>query len=135
MISYLRQILHLLGVERRKLPLMVLLFLASSMLDIAGLGLIGPFVTLVVDPTTLDISFSQLMSALGLWSEPQAQLLAFGIALIVIFMSKTILGVFIQSIIIRFSQSQQLRLRVDLMRHYQALPYTEYLHRNSSEYI
>lgn len=135
MISYLGQIRHLLGLERRKLPLMVLLFLVSSMLDIAGLGLIGPFVTVVVDPATLDISFSQLMSALGLWSEPQAQLLAFGIALVVIFVSKTILGIFIQSIIIRFSQGQQLRLRVDLMRHYQALPYTEYLHRNSSEYI
>jgi len=42
MIQYLKEILHLLGNERRKLPIMALFFVGLSLVELAGLGLIGP---------------------------------------------------------------------------------------------
>jgi len=46
-LQYLYEILTLLGDDRRKLPALVLLFLGASMLDLAGLGLIAPYIALV----------------------------------------------------------------------------------------
>jgi len=43
----LHEILTLLGDDRRKIPKLVLLFLGASMLDLAGLGLIAPYIALV----------------------------------------------------------------------------------------
>ena len=51
--KYLREILTLLGEDRRKLPALVVLFLGVSLLDLAGLGLIAPYITLVMKPEAL----------------------------------------------------------------------------------
>ena len=40
--SYIKEIFDLLGKDRRKLFWMLFLFLTASLLDLAGLGLIGP---------------------------------------------------------------------------------------------
>ena len=50
-------------------------------------------------------------------------------------MIKTIVAIGVNYMIVSFSQQQQVRLRTFLMQSYQSLPYTEYLCRNSSEYI
>ena len=52
-----------------------------------------------------------------------------------IFFGKALGNLWIQYKITQFSQRQQVRLRTNLMRAYQRLPYQEYLSRNSSEYI
>ena len=52
-LQYLREILTLLGEDRRMLPALVVLFLGVSLLDLAGLGLIAPYITLVMKPETL----------------------------------------------------------------------------------
>jgi hypothetical protein len=52
-LQYLREILTLLGEDRRKLPALVVLFLGVSLLDLAGLGLIAPYIGLVMKPEAL----------------------------------------------------------------------------------
>jgi len=46
-LQYLHEILTLVGADQRKLPALVVLFLGASMLDLAGLGLIAPYIALV----------------------------------------------------------------------------------------
>ena len=46
-LQYLHEILTLLGDDRQKIPALILLFLGASMLDLAGLGLIAPYIALV----------------------------------------------------------------------------------------
>ena len=58
-----------------------------------------------------------------------------GIGLIVIFLIKSVAAIWINWTIIGFSLNQQVRLSAYLMHSYQKMPYTEYLRRNSSEYI
>ena len=65
--QYLYEILTLLNEDRRKLPAMVLLFLGVALLDIAGLGLIAPYIALVIQPgQPTDGRIGQIMAMLNL---------------------------------------------------------------------
>jgi ABC-type multidrug transport system fused ATPase/permease subunit len=133
--QYLQDIFLLLGEDRRKLPGLVLLFLVSSLLDLMGIGLIGPYIALVIDPRELDGRLGDVIAALGLPRELQAALILIGMGLLGVFLLKAITAIWVQRSILRFSQNQLVRLQSTLMRSYQALPYTEFLQRNSSEYV
>jgi ABC-type multidrug transport system fused ATPase/permease subunit len=136
MLLYIKQILVLLDTDRRKLPWLVLLFVASSMLDLLGLGLIGPYTVLVVDQDSATQGFfSELSESIGLSLGPDSILLFFGFALLLIFFFKLVTGIAIQRKILQFSARQRLRLQCYLLNAYQFMPYTEYLRRNSSAYI
>jgi ATP-binding cassette, subfamily B, bacterial PglK len=135
--QYFKESLYLLGTERRKLPGLVSLFLSISMLELVGLGLIIPYVSLAINTETAMNGFlAPLFQYFELWSSDSDLILTFlGLALIGIFFIKFVTSIWVNLKIIKFGQKQQVRLRSILMNAYQQLPYTEYLLRNSSEYI
>ncbi len=135
MIKYLRKIYYLLGDSQKKIPIMILLFVFSSLLDLAGLSLIAPYIALALDASTLDGVFGQIVVRIGLPQEKESLLIILSLVLLGVFLIKTISAILINVIIITFSQSQEVRLRNLLMKSYQSLPYIKYLNRNSSEYI
>ncbi len=135
-LQYLREILTLLGEDRRKLPALVLLFLGASLLDLAGLGLIAPYIALVMKPEALvGGQLGELMSSLIGPTDREALLLGLSGLLVVIFFGKAIVALSINNVIIGFAQDQQTHLRSRLMHAYQHLPYSVYLQRNSAEYV
>ncbi len=101
MFSYLREIFSLLGEDRRKLPLLIFLFICTSILDIAGLGLIGPYIGILVNSLSLDGRLGYILSFLGFNLEPQSLLITLGIALFFIFLLKSISGILIHWLIIK----------------------------------
>ena len=135
-LQYLHEILTLLGDDRRKLPALVVLFLGASMLDLAGLGLIAPYIALVMNPASAGAgSLGDLFQWVGLDTTAETMLLSLGGGLVLVFLGKVFGNLWIQYKITTFSQRQQVRLRTNLMRAYQGLPYRVYLSRNSSEYV
>lgn len=132
---YLNELITLLGDSKRRLPWMLALFLGSSILDLVGLSLVVPYVSLVLDRRALDGVLGKIVGYLGFPKEQEFLLTYLGVGLVAVFLFKTVAGIWINRSIIRFSQDQQIRLRASLMAAYQNLPYTEYLRRNSSEYI
>lgn len=135
MLKYLNEILVLLGTDRWRLPGILLLFLVASLLDLAGVGLIGPYVAMVSSPTAANGIVSKLGSWIDLPTDPGNLLIFMGLVLLGVFLFKAITIIWINYVIVRFSEEQQVRLRTLLMRHYMSLPYTVYLSRNSSDYI
>jgi ATP-binding cassette, subfamily B, bacterial PglK len=134
--DYFRKIFSLLGEDRRKLPWLVFLFLIASTLDLIGLGLIGPYVALVINSDkVMDNWISVLMVRLGAPDGPIEILITLSLGLVVVFFVKAIMAIFINHAILQFCLGKEHRLRLFLMEAYQRLPYTEYLKRNSSEYI
>jgi ATP-binding cassette, subfamily B, bacterial PglK len=133
--QYLREILELLGEERRKLPWLVLLFLGSSLLDFVGIGLIGAYVALITVPDNLPEGLQGFIAVLGSPRDRDSLFVFLGLILVAIFLLKTVAAIFCQRATLRFSQQQQVRLRSGLMQAYQRLPYAEFLRRNSSEYV
>jgi ABC-type multidrug transport system fused ATPase/permease subunit len=135
-LQYLREILTLLGEDRRKLPALVVLFLGVSMLDLAGLGLIAPYIALVMNPESLlEGRLGELLFSLGGPNDRETLLLGLSVLLVALFLAKAIAALGINNVIIGFAQNQQIRLRTRLMHAYQHLPYPVYLQRNSAEYV
>jgi ATP-binding cassette, subfamily B, bacterial PglK len=133
--KYISQVLYILGDDRRKVPVLLSLFLVAALLELVGIGLIGPYISLLVGPQVLDAKVVVSLGELGLPDEQHALLMIFGYGLIVIFLLRAVLSILISYKVTEFSQHQQVRLRSYLMHAYQSLSYTEYIQRNSSEYI
>lgn len=133
--KYLKEILYLLGKDRRRLPSLLLLFFSVSFLDLAGIGIIGPYIALALDTTELNGSLGKFAVAVGLPHQKLPLISMLGALLVIIFLIKTVLAIFVHRIIIRFSLDKMGGLRSQLMTSYQAMPYAEHIQRNSSEYI
>jgi ATP-binding cassette, subfamily B, bacterial PglK len=115
---------------------LIILFISSSFIDLAGLGLIGPYVALVVSLNSLtEGRLHDFIVLIGLPLEQKALLTLLGLTLVGVFMLKAVIAIYINQSIIIFSQKQQVRLKLFLMQAYQEMPYSDYLKRNSAEYI
>ena len=139
MIKYFREIIFLLDKEIYKIPWIVILTSIAALFEIIGLGLVIPYVSLLLDDGELYqhliYILSNYLGFLGLSTEKQSILVYLGLLLIFIFLLKTVLSLKIYSLVISFCQNQQYRLKVHLMRTYQKLPYEVYIRKNSSEYV
>jgi ABC-type multidrug transport system fused ATPase/permease subunit len=134
-LQYLNEILYLLGKDRKKLKVLIVFFIGISFFDLLGLGLIGPFLSFIINTQDLNPNLQQIIDYLGIPPEKKAILVFLGIILLVTFAIKMILAISIIRYLIYFSARQQIRLRAHLMKSYQLLPYTDFMQRNSSEYI
>ena len=134
--NILKEISYLLGDKRRSLPWMIILFLIVSLIELVGLGLIAPYMLLILNPKSLDQSVvSQLI--INVFSSVSADKVVFlmSLMLVGIFTLKTLFAILINQLIIRFSLKILAKLRSQLMASYQGLDYAEYLKKNSSEYM
>jgi ABC-type bacteriocin/lantibiotic exporter with double-glycine peptidase domain len=134
--EYLKEIFYVLGERSRLIPFMALAFLGLSLLDVIGIGLIAPFLATIIYPDSSDETgiFSYILS-LGFFSDYKEAILYCSIGLVLIFLMKSIVGVLINRMILKFCFSQGVRLRTYLMESYLSLPYESYINRNSSDYI
>ncbi|MDC0151492.1 ABC transporter ATP-binding protein/permease [Paracoccaceae bacterium] len=134
--NYFRKVLSLLAPSQRKqLPVLILSFIGLSVLDLIGIGLIGPYVAIVIDGDVLNGRLGSIVDSIGLDRDKKVVLTFFGCCLVGVFSIKTVSAIWINKRIIMFGQEQQIFLRSTLMEAYQALSYSDYLKRNSSEYI
>jgi len=132
---FLTQVFYLLDQDKKKLPFLILIFLISSILDLVGIGLIGPYIALLVDADVFTGVIGKVINFFGFPQEKEPLLISIGYTLLVVFIVKAIFSIWINKIIIQFSESQHVRLKSFLMSSYQSLPYVEYISRNSAEYI
>ncbi len=133
--NYLNEILILLGDEQKKLPKFFFLFLIVSMFELIGIGLIGPYIAIVVEPGLAQSFLNKLSMFVNVPGDQKGQIIFVSLILITVFAVKTLSTILINYSIIKFSIGQEVRLRSYLMNGYQNMPYQEYLLRNSSEYI
>lgn len=133
--EYLREIYHLLGEGRKKIPIIILLFLTSGLMDLLGIGLVGQYISLIVNPDMLSGRIKSFADYLGLTSDQSMMLTWIGGLLVGIFLIKTVLIIFVNYKIVSFSFEQQTRLKSILMQSFQNMPYNNYLERNSAEYV
>jgi len=133
--GYLKEIIFLLGTDKKRIPYLLILFFSVSIFDVIGISIIGPYVALVLDPTLSQGWLGNIIILLGLPQQQSNLLIILGLILIAIFFIKTVLAVHVHRNIISFSQNKMADLRSKLMQTYQVMPYTEYIQRNSSEFI
>ena len=136
MFKYLSKVWYILKGSRKSLPLLLFVFILSSVLEALGIGLIGPFLNLASNPDSLHkISLLQwAYLQLNLQSSSQfIPILALVIA--IVFCLKSFLYFLAQKYIARFSFNQRAKLSSRLLEAYLTVSYTFYLRKNTASII
>jgi ATP-binding cassette, subfamily B, bacterial PglK len=134
--TYINKILYILGNSSKKIYGLVVLFLLSSILDLAGIGLIAPYIALIIDPQSFQQSeLHRIVADFGLNTELDQLIIVFGEMLVTIFFLKFLTTIYINYKIMDFCYKEGVNVRSKLMKRYQNLSYENFIKRNSSEYI
>ncbi len=137
MLRYLSKFLYVLPAKKISLVLLLILFTFVSSLEVVGIGLIGPFISLASNPDAViqqNDWIRWIYNQLGLTQASQMVALI-GAVVILIFCFKSLMSWSIQSYIFKYSYIQRGRLVSKLMRSYLDAPYTFYLTKNSAHLI
>lgn len=137
MLRYLSKFLYVLPAKKSSLVILLFLFLFVSTLEVIGIGLIGPFISLASNPDQV-IDQNQWIrwsyNQLGL-TQATHMVILIGMIVVLIFCFKSLMSWSIQAYIFKYSYIQRGRLVSKLMRAYLDAPYTFYLTKNSASLI
>ncbi|BAE48864.1 ABC transporter ATP-binding protein [Paramagnetospirillum magneticum] len=135
--SGLRRIFFLLDVQaRRQFALLAVMTLIGAMFEVAGVGLVFPFIKIITDPDW--ISGFSWMAAVSRWLGPLEHrdvMLAAGLGLIALFLVKNAYLLFFYIVQYTICYGNVARYGARLLAHYMAAPYSMHLERNSAEMI
>jgi ATP-binding cassette, subfamily B, bacterial PglK len=135
-VLYLRQIIYIIGGDSRRIPFLIVIFIASSALDVVGLGIVFPYVSLLLEPDSHSESYVlQFANLFFQDSNTTEVILIIGVLLVAVFLIKVCFSLFVNWRILSFSYEKGAQLRTALMDKYQNISYGEYLNRNSADYI
>lgn len=133
--TYFREIWFLLGRDQKRLPLLFAFFLSISIIDILGIGLVGPYITLFIDPGSLK-KLPTVLEWTGLTAFERHSLIAIvGCGLVLVFGLKAVAGILLNNAIFRFSRDRGAHLSVELMHTYMNMPYESFLISNSAKML
>ena len=134
--NFLHQYLFILKGHYGRLAILVAGFMALSVMELLGLGLIGPFVGAVINPEILEKSTYMMIFFNKLKAESGAdRILLLGCSVVFIFSIKNYFAYKVQSKVYGFSFKYRTSLVEKLMGVYMAMPFSFYLERNSSSII
>ena len=134
--NYLTKFLYVIAAKKTELLIIVILFLTISILDAVGIGLVGPFVGLAVNPELIQRNDLLLNLYKHFGFQNASQFIALlGLVIIVIFYLKSYFYYQIQNYVYQFCYTQQVRLRLRLLHTYLSLPYTFHLRTNSAHIL
>ena len=126
------KLFNILKINKNYLFFIIFLFIASSMIDLLSIGLIAPYVSVILDIENNFFNFSRIKFFQNF--ERKNLVITLSVILILIFLLKTILSIFIRWMITKFAFTQYTNIQVALMTAYQTMNFEDYILRNSSEY-
>lgn len=135
MIDTYRRIWSLLtGPERRQFLLLLLAMLVMAVFDVAGVGAILPFLSVVADPSLLDTNprLARLADLLGL-DTARAATVGLGVAVLLLIVAGTAVRALVTFAQFRFALMRSYTLGSRLLHGYLARDYAWQLGRNSAE--
>ena len=134
MTKYLREVLALLGPDRQRLAWIIVAFALSSALEVVGLGLVAPFVRIVVggEGAAEPDWFVWILPRGG---DRLTVLAAFGTVVVLVFATKAATAIALNFTVIRFCQQQEVRMRGELLSAFFAMPHDEVQRRNLAEHV
>ena len=134
--QYLSKVLYVLSGKRTQLAAMLGLFVFVSVLEAVGIGLIGPFFSVVGDPSIVRTKplLAWLTRIFGIETDRQI-ILAFAVVVIGMLLFKSAAYFFCKVHIYRFGYRQKQELEARLVYTYLNISYLFHLSRNSATLI
>jgi ABC-type multidrug transport system fused ATPase/permease subunit len=133
MSDFLSRFFYIMAGKKRYLLFLAILFLFVSLIEVVGIGLVGPFIAIATNQNLIykNPQLNWLYAQLGFHSEiPFISFIGLGIVGILAF--KAVIGFNVQRYIFNFGFSQQASLRSRLMSAYLRVPYVFHLSRNTA---
>ncbi len=134
-ISLVSQIFKILDNNIKKLPIIIILTLLLSFIEISSLIIIGPFIEAILNNKTNVIFPSNILNNFFSINNNSSNLIIFAFFLILLFFLRMLFAIIINWNLIKFVLSQQVFLRLKLINNYSKLEFEEYINKNSGEYI
>ncbi|MBP0001878.1 MAG: ABC transporter ATP-binding protein [Cyanobacteria bacterium SID2] len=136
MLGYLKKFLYVLPAQKERLIWIILSFIFVSILEVFGIGSIGPFLSLAGDPNLIHQNSiaSSIYESLNLSSERVFTALL-GLVIVVTFIVKSWVSWYAKRSVFVFSFHQRGALCQKLIGAYLSAPYTFHLSKSSSYII
>ena len=122
--------------QKIKLLLLFIIYLIGSLFELMGVAFILPFVSVISDTSLIyeNEIYSKVYELLGCNNETEF-VLAFAVALILVYVIKNVYIVFSGAITSRFIANNQRRMTMKMMTYYMYQPYMFHITRNISEIL
>lgn len=133
--SYTKKIISLLNINIYQFFSLSLLFVASSFLEIIGIGLIGSFFSALVNNqnTIVDRIFS--LTSIDSILPFNDRIISLSFILVVIFFISGSFRIIVTWLILRFSAMLQVKTQKKLLSNYLSYSFKDFLDENSSEHV
>ena len=126
--------LFLLGEDRKRLPLIWMSVLVASALDVVGVGLVLPFLTVASRPEAIhEIAWLKPIAHLA-WSHGQL-VMVFGMAFLFIFLVKSYISARLHLLTAGFAYRQDTAKRVQLLSSFMFAPYEYHLDKDRASVV
>ena len=136
MLNYLKKVLYILGSSKKKLPFLLLVFITTSIVEVFGIGILGPFFAIVSDPTLIQKNsvLRAVSSKLNI-STDKNFIIFLSASIGILFILKSALYFFSKFYILEFSHSHRGKMVETLNRAYLEGDYSSFASKNSSTLI
>jgi len=129
--NYASKLLFIIDKKISKILPLIILFLFASVIEIIGIGLIIPFINLILSPESFnEISFFNKISFVSF----NEKLIWFSAVLMIIFIIKAVLSIYIRWKISKFAYEQYAYLQTKMLSLYQKMNYIDFTKRNYTDY-
>ena len=131
---YLKKVFTLLFDDKKKIPLLLILFLATSFLDAVSIALLLPFMQILTNFESFFENYNSFLSYLGL-AEKETIIFFLGILLVITFAIKALASIIVNWAILKISFGRQAKIKKQLIHKYLNMQYQQYIEQTSARYI
>ena len=132
--EYLIRIYSLLYEDKKRLPLLLVLFLLTSFFDALSLAILFPFIQILVNFQDFQSSYGWFFESINLTSK--SEIITFlGITLVSLFIIKALASILVNWAILRITYNRQAKIKTSLLHKYLNMHYRRYIEGNSARYI
>jgi len=134
--SFFKYIFILLGSDKKRLPILLLIFILASVLELLSISLIGPFISVISNPEGAnDLFYIKHLTNYFEISNKGEIINILSAVVILVFALKSVSIVLINKRIFNFSFQQELKIRMLLINSIQEASYESISKANSSDYL
>ena len=136
MTKLIRKLLYVLPASNQQIASITLLFVLSSILEVFGIGIVGPFIQLATQPELVqqNLQLRNIYNTLNFTSD-HVFVASLGVTVITVFFIKSAGAWFTQAYIARFSNEQQRLLINKTIAAYLKAPYIYLTQKNSASIV
>ena len=132
--EYLIRIYSLLYEDKKRLPLLLVLFLLTSFFDALSLAILFPFIQILVNFQDFQSSYGWFFESINLTSKSEI-IIFLGITLVSLFIIKALASILVNWAILRITYNRQAKIKTSLLHKYLNMHYRKYIEGNSARYI